>query len=120
MLSDNFTLRSQDQSIYIAYDDPEQDAYLRIDWAFQPQWNWNLQMNWIGERKCSSTDTRAPVDDYLLTDTTIRYAGSKKWEYAISIRNLFDTDAREYTGKAIPNDLPLPRRNFYAEMRYKF
>jgi len=116
----NVTFRSQDQTIYIAFDEPEQDAYLRMDWGFKPNWNWNIQANWIGERKRSPSDSRPPVNDHLLTDTTMRYASPEKWEFAVSLRNLFNTDAREYTGAAIPNDLPLPERNFYAEMLYKF
>lgn len=119
-LSGNLTLRSQDDSQYRSFDEPEQEAYVRMDWGFVKKWNWNIQANWIGERKRTSTDTRAPVDDYLLTDTTLRYASSDKWEFTASIRNLFNIDAREYTGAAIPDDLPLPERNFYAEMIYKF
>jgi len=60
------------------------------------------------------------VDDYVITDTTLRYAATNYWEFAASVRNLFDNDAREFTGRSIENDLPLPERNAYAEVRYKF
>lgn len=119
-VSGNYTLRSYDNNRYRSFDEPKQDAYLRADWSFQPLWNWNVQSNWIGKRERSPSDTRPPVDDYLLTDTTIRYATSASWEFAASVRNLFDTDAREFTGRSIPDDLPLPERNFYAEIRYTF
>lgn len=119
-LSGNYTSRRQDNNNLKAYDEPEQEAYLRADWSFMPNWNWNLQGNWIGERKRKSTDIRLPVDDYLVTDTTLRFAHSDELEFAISIRNLFDEDAREYTGGSVLNDLPLPERNTYAEMRIKF
>ncbi|MDH5600175.1 MAG: TonB-dependent receptor [Gammaproteobacteria bacterium] len=118
--SGNFTLRSQDDSQYRAFDEPEQEAYLRMDWGFRNKWNWNIQANWVGERERKTTDTRPPVNDYLLTDTTLRYIGSKNWEFTASIRNLFNIEATEYTGASIENDLPLPERNFYAEMVYKF
>ncbi len=118
-LSANYTRRSQDNDFRI-FQEPDQDAYIRADWGFQAGWNWDLQANWIGKRPRPSSDSRSPVDAYLLADTTLRYAGSKRWELAASIRNLFDTDAREYTGRSIPNDLPLPGRNYYVEMRYKF
>jgi iron complex outermembrane receptor protein len=97
--------------------DPKQRAYLRTDWAFMPNWNWNVQASWISKR--IPTDKHLPVDAYALVDSTIRYAHRKEWELAASIRNLFDVDAREYSDR-IPDNLPLPGRSFYAEIRYKF
>ena len=99
---------------------PKRKAYLRADWAFMPSWNWNAQLNWIDKRSLLPGDPRLPLDSCALVDTTIRYAPRKGWEYAASLRNLFDVDAREYTSSSIPNNLPLPGRSFYAEMRYKF
>jgi len=99
---------------------PKRKAYLRADWAFMPSWNWNAQLNWIDKRSLLPGDPRSPLDAYTLVDTTLRYAPRKGWEYAVSIHNLWDVDAREYTSSAIPNNLPLPGRSFYAEMRYKF
>lgn len=120
-VSGNVTLRNQDDTIYRAVDEPDQDAYLRLDWGFLRNWNWNLQGNWLGERpRTSSADTRPAAEAYLLTDTTLRYASSDNWEFATSVRNLLDVDARASTGASIPDDLPLPERNFYAELRYKF
>jgi len=116
----NYSQNYQDDSIFRFVQEPDKNAHLRLDWGFLPEWNWNLQVNWIGERPRASSDTRTPVDDYFITDSTIRYAHSKNWELAASIRNLFDSKAYEYTGRAISNDLPLPERNAYAEMRYKF
>jgi iron complex outermembrane receptor protein len=99
---------------------PKQKAYLRTDLAFMPNWNWNAQANWIGTHSLVPGDPRAPIGAYTLVDTTVRYSHLRDWEFAGSIRNLFNVDARELTSKAIPNDLPLPSRNLYAEMRYKF
>ncbi len=118
-LSANYTKRSQDED-FRTLQEPDKDAYMRIDWGFSHSWNWNLQANWIGERRRASNDDRPPVSAYLLADTTLRYAQSKHWEYALSIRNLFDDDAREFTGRSIANDLPLPERNYYMEARYRF
>ena len=116
----NFSMHDQKDDGLQPAQEPEEDAYLRMDWGFQPEWNWNLQTNWIGEHPRAPSDTRPAVDDYFLTDTTLRYAHSNSLEFAASIRNLFDTDAREYTGSSIADDLPLPERNFYAEIRYTF
>jgi iron complex outermembrane receptor protein len=97
---------------------PKQQAYLRTDWAFTPAWNWNVQARWTGAHP--PYGSRSQIDEYTLVDTTLRYANRREWEFAASIHNLFDVDAREYSSNAIPNNLPLPGRNFYAEVRYKF
>lgn len=97
---------------------PKQQAYLRTDWAFTPAWNWNVQARWTGAHP--PYGSRSQIDEYTLVDTTLRYAHRREWEFAASIHNLFDVDAREYSSNAIPNNLPLPGRNFYAEVRYKF
>ncbi len=99
---------------------PKQKAYLRTDLAFMPNWNWNAQANWIDAHSLAPGDPRASIGAYTLVDTTIRYSHLRDWEFAGSIRNLFNVDARELTSKAILNDLPLPSRNLYAEIRYKF
>lgn len=119
-LSANYTHRRQDDSSFRAFDEPDQEAYLRLDGLFTPKWKWNLQANWIGERERASTDSRPVVADYLVADATLRYQAAKNWEVTTSVRNLFDTDAREYTGSSVPNDLPLPERNIYLEIRYNF
>jgi outer membrane receptor protein involved in Fe transport len=120
----NYTQRNQDKTTFRAFQESDQDAFLRADWAFKANWNWNLQTSWMGERPrntlSSNPDLRAPVKAYYVTDTTLRYAPSNNWELAVSVRNLLDSDAREFTGRSIPNDLPLPGRNAYAEARYKF
>ncbi|VAW59232.1 TonB-dependent receptor [hydrothermal vent metagenome] len=120
----NYTYRNQDESRFRAIQEADEEAYFRSDWGLLPKWNWNLQANYIGERPRNTSganpDTRAPVKAYVVTDTTLRYAATNSWEFAASIRNLFDTDAREFTGRGIPNDLPLPERSAYAEIRYKF
>ena len=117
-LAANFTLNDPDSSRYREIGLPRQQAYLRADWQFLPGWHWNVQTNWIGERDRSAGDLRAPVDDHLITDSTLRYAGIRHWEFALSVRNLFDVDAREFMRSSIPNDLPLPGRSIYAEARY--
>lgn len=99
---------------------PMTQAYLRADWAFLPKWNWNLQTHWFDDRPLPAGDPRRKIGAHALTDTTIRYFHGSEWEFAASIRNLFDTDAREYSARGLYYNLPLPGRNFYAEVRYKF
>lgn len=125
-LSGNLSRRKADDEQYTRlrvpdhFAIPKQDAYLRADWAFLPKWHWNLQANWTGQRSQALTDTRTPLGRQTVVDTTIRYYHGSEWEFAASIRNLFDADAREYAGTRIPDYLPLPRRNGFIEVRYKF
>jgi outer membrane receptor protein involved in Fe transport len=65
-------------------------------------------------------DARAPAGDYLVADATVRYSGLSHWEFAASVHNLFDEDAREYMRSSVPDDLPLAGRSFYLEARYEF
>lgn len=116
-ISGNFNYR--DDSTYNTV--PDRNAYLRADWAFMPNWNWNVQANWIGKHALQPGDPRLPMDAYTLVDTTLRYSPRSNWEFAASIRNLFDVDAREYSNSAaLRTNLPLPRRSVYAELRYRF
>jgi len=119
-LSGNYTYLDPDDNEFRNVGAPEQEAYLRSDWHLAPGWNWNLQANWIADRERADNDPRSSIDDYIITDTTIRYNGLRQWEFAASVHNLFDEDAREPTGRSTLDDLPLPERNFYAEVRYKF
>lgn len=116
----NLTQSKEDDSPFRSVSLPERKAYLRMDWRIDPKWNWNVQANWIGERELPLGDPRAPLKAFTLMDTTLRYVPRADWEFAASIRNLFDADAREYTSRSIPGNLPLPGRSFYAEMKYKF
>ncbi len=116
----NYTIRNPDDNEFRAVDEPKKDAYLRADWNFRPGWNWNLQANWIAGRTRDDSDPRPALDDYIITDTTLRYSPRNTWEFALSVRNLFDKDAREHTTLSVADDLPLPGRSVYAELRYRF
>lgn len=99
---------------------PRTQAYVRADWAFRPKWNWNLQMNWLGSRPLPAGDLRTPRGAYALVDTTVRYYHGSDWEFAASIRNLFDEDAVEYSSTQLWYHLPLPGRSAFVEARFKF
>lgn len=118
-ISGSLTRRAEENSAYRSFNVPKQTTYLRADWAFKPGWNWNLQATRIGRHILPATATK-PLAAYTLTDTTIRYAHDRRWEFAASVRNLLDVDAREYASSSLPDFLPLPRRSLFAEARYKF
>ncbi len=100
---------------------PQHQIYIRSDWRFLPNWRLNAQVNWVADRKREVADPRTQVDDYLLTDITLRYRGmGSPWEFALSGRNIFDEEAFEPSPApgAIPGDLPLAGRHYFVEARY--
>ena len=100
---------------------PRRQAYLRADLLLAPTWHLNTQVNRVMGRHRPVGDSRANIRDYSTVDLTlrrVRVAGN--WSIAAALRNLFDADAREPSPSpgVIPNDLPLPGRSFYLELRY--
>jgi iron complex outermembrane receptor protein len=89
---------------------PHHQFYLRADWRFRPEWYLTPQMKWIADRERVAGDRRSDPDDYQIVDITLRRTRIlEHWEAAVSVRNLFDEDAREPSPAPgfIPNDLPL-------------
>ncbi len=108
---------------------PQHSAYLRADWLFTPNWYLDMQTKWISARKRPFNDPRPAIADYTTVDLTLRYKASqeKRANVAFGIRNLLNADAREpslgpdATGMiSIPNDLPLAKRHWFIELRYRF
>lgn len=108
---------------------PNNRVYLRGDWRFTPGWAANIQLNWVGERQRAPGDTRSALSGYRTVDLTVRTnRGTGHWEFAASVRNLFNADVREpspYDFSAahpfisLPNDFPLPGRWGYLQAEYK-
>jgi iron complex outermembrane receptor protein len=103
---------------------PHHHAYLRTDWRFVPGWTLSGQVNHVADRKRQAGDNRPQIADYTTVDLTLRTVRlHKDVEVALSMRNLFNVDAREPTSGAaavnIPFDLPLPGRSVYLELRYR-
>lgn len=99
---------------------PRRQAYLRADWRFAPKWNWNFQAHWFDRRPLPAGDPRSALGSQTLLATSLRYFHGSEWEFAATVRNLADRDLREYSSRALPDNLPLPGRSVEAELRYKF
>lgn len=102
---------------------PHSHIYARADWRFTGSWLASTQMNRVADRKRAAGDVRPDVPDYTTVDLTLRTTNSKdQWNFAASVRNLFNADVREPTaapGTALPNDLPMAPRSFYLQAIYK-
>jgi iron complex outermembrane receptor protein len=93
-----------------------------LDWAPQRAWNAALQLNRVEGRQREPGDLRPPVKDYTTADLTLRYSlANSPWELSLTVRNLFNADAREPSPYgvpfvSIPNDLPLPGRGVFLRL----
>ncbi len=121
-----FQISEDDISDEDAGNAPHHQVYVRADWEFLPNWHFHPQVNWIVDRDRVLGDSRPEIDDYSTVDLTLRRTDIKNhWDVAFSVRNLFDSDAREPSlagspAASIPNDLPQAGRSFYGEVRFRF
>ncbi|OQW94181.1 MAG: hypothetical protein BWK79_07220 [Beggiatoa sp. IS2] len=108
---------------------PRHSAYVRTDWLLMSSWYVDVQANWIADRQRVLNDPRPEIDDYTTVDLTFRYKGIQQGRaiIALSVRNLFDADAREPTSGPdssgtinVPHDLPLAGRHWFVEFQYRF
>lgn len=105
---------------------PSSQFYLQLDWKVSDEIHTNIKSNWVKGRERQNADLRSDINDYVITDATMRWQPSDiPFTFAFMIRNLFDYDAREPSlnnGATVnlPNDLPLTGRTIYGELRYQF
>jgi len=109
---------------------PHHHVFARADWTFASGWLLGGQINHVAGRKRAAGDLRpSSVPDYTTVDLTLRTGGGKhRWEFAASVRNLFNADVREPSlaeptfapGMLIPNDLPMAPRSVYLQASYRF
>ncbi|HEU0283418.1 MAG TPA: TonB-dependent receptor, partial [Gallionella sp.] len=101
---------------------PRHHVYVRADWRFMPRWTLDTQLNYVADRKREPSDTRPAIADYHTVDITLRsQKRSGDWDFAFTVRNLFNADAREPSPAPglIPNDLPLAPREWRFELRHQ-
>lgn len=98
---------------------PHNHVYGRADWRFSAGWLASTQLNWVADRNRAFGDKRPEVPDYTTLDLTLRTdRGKGAWDFAGSIRNLFNAKVVETTpvsATILPNDLPQARRTFYLQ-----
>ncbi|MCF6239231.1 MAG: TonB-dependent receptor [Candidatus Marinimicrobia bacterium] len=108
---------------------PQRQFYASAHWGFQPQWSIGTQLKWIADRKRAAGDPRAEISDYTIVDATLRRRQLlPNMDFAFSVRNLFDEDAREPSnfepahsqGATIAGDYPLAGRSLYGEVSFAF
>jgi len=93
---------------------------LKATLLWKPQFDWSVygSADRVMGRGRAAGDTRPNIVDYTLVNLTVRKRLSESVEFATSVRNLFNADAREPSNGTIPGDYPLPGRSIFAELSY--
>ncbi len=106
---------------------PQRQFTTNVYWQLYEKWFINSQLNWVGDRERTQTDTRSLISNYTLIDLNIiRKDVVKNLDMGLMIRNLADRDAREPSEPGapglieFPNDFPLESRSVTFEIRYDF
>lgn len=101
---------------------PRRHTYLRGDWIPAGNWLFSSQLNHVADRSRAAGDARPAVPDYTTLDLTLRttFKGEKRWNFATSVRNLFNADVREPSAFPvnITYDLPGAPRTFCLQASY--
>lgn len=104
---------------------PRRHLYLRADWRATGSWLISVQANQVADRHRAIGDIRPQVPDYTTVDLTIRTVENRgNWNFAMSLRNLFDAAVFEptvgsATGSSLPNDLPMAGRSLWLQASFR-
>nr|WP_229215450.1 TonB-dependent receptor [Duganella sp. CY15W] len=102
---------------------PHNHLFGRADWAFTSGYQAGAQVNWVAGRKRAFGDARTNLSDYTTLDLTLATRnGRNQWNFALALRNLFNTDVREPSpapGLTLPYDLPMAPRTVSLQASYK-
>ena len=105
---------------------PEQQWFAQVDWQMLDALNVNFKSHLVQNRLRESGDNREQIDDYWLSDLTLRWMPkSSNFEARLIVKNVFDADVREPSlingaSASLINDLPQLGRSFLGEVRYQF
>jgi outer membrane receptor protein involved in Fe transport len=102
---------------------PKHQVYAEGRWEFLPNWYADLSLKAVIDRERVEADARPDIGDYTLVNLSLRRKNiGGMLDVALTVRNLFDVDAREPSISAvlILNDIPLADRNLYGELRIRF
>lgn len=118
----NYAFQEAEESTSVPLS-PRHQVYAEGLWAFAPGWSFDVSLKAAIDRDRINGDPRQDLEDYTLVKLSLRRKNVLDHvDVAVTVRNLFDVDAREPSISAtnIPNDVPLADRNLYGEIRIHF
>lgn len=97
-------------------------AGLSLNWQPLQDLNANLSSSWVMDRQRAEGDSRDDMDDYAWVTARVGYKGlATGLELAVIVNNLTDDDnARFPSTDTLPDDQPLPGRQFLVEANFQF
>ncbi len=101
-------------------DAPQHSIDASIQWQITEDINIYSDTYWISNRYRAPLDSRNHIDDYNWTNLSMHYDGIEHINLTLTVRNLFNSDAREASNGRIVNDYPLEERGFWLTGRYSF
>ncbi len=99
---------------------PEHQFYIATAWQFRPNWQFQTQLNWVGNR-LNVVPENEKLDDYETVDITLN--GKRLFGHIDvkgSVRNIFDSNGKEAATSSFSNNLPIPSRSFYLQASVNF
>lgn len=106
---------------------PRLHSYVAANWDFTDTWSWQVNANYVADRKRALNDMRDPIDDYTLFNTSVSYRiAAANVLTTFAIKNIFDEEASEPSNAdptgvaAIPGDYPLEGRSVWLDAQYQF
>lgn len=99
---------------------PKQVINLSFDWSFYENLSLHLNSHWIIDRKRAAGDPRGQIDNYNWTNLILSYKLSDNLVSKLTIRNLFDVDARFPSTTQLAEDLPQETRGAWLSVEYRF
>ncbi len=101
--------------------DAPQDSFdINIQWQIMPDLSLYAASFWIIDRTRATTDSRAEIDDYNLTNLTVNYTGFDNMTLTLAAKNVFDSDAREASNGVIAEDYPLEERGYWLTSKVNY
>ncbi|RYY04513.1 MAG: TonB-dependent receptor [Gammaproteobacteria bacterium] len=100
-------------------DAPGEQFKANINWMFAPQWSFNSQLNWVGDRERVVGDLRPAIKDYTLLNLTLNRKNIlPQLDLSFAVRNAANADAREPSSGTVPDDYPLESRSLWLSLYY--
>jgi iron complex outermembrane receptor protein len=95
---------------------PEHQANLGVNLFLNERFNWNLEMDYTGERPREYGDPRTPVKDHVVLNTTLRFEQKNGWDVYVRVENLTDEDVVAPSTVALypQSDMPRPGTTWLA------
>ena len=104
---------------------PQQLAYARAIWSYRPEWQLTPQLNWVGEQARTPGDARAPLEDYVTLDLTVRKQNlAQHLDLMLTAQNVFDVNVKDPSPAGapteVPGDFPMAGLTILGEIQYRF